>query len=36
MLKNKREVSIVFPLFLKHVSTQHNAKVKDIRSDNAL
>lgn len=35
MLKNKGEVSIVFPLFLKHVSTQYNAKVKAVRFDNA-
>lgn len=35
MLKNKGKVSVIFPLFLKHISTQYNSKVKAIRSDNA-
>ena len=35
MLKNKSQVSVVFPSFLKLVSTQYNAKIKAIRSDNA-
>lgn len=35
MLKNKVEVSVIFPLFLKHISTQYNMKVKAIRTDNA-
>ena len=35
MLKNKSDVSIVFPSFLNLVSTQFNTKVQAIRSDNA-
>ena len=35
MLKNKGEVSVIFLLFLKHISTQYNMKVKAIRTDNA-
>jgi len=35
MLRNKNEVSVVFPSFIKLVSTQFNAKIKAIRSDNA-
>jgi len=35
MLRNKKDVSSVFPEFIKLVSTQFNAKIKAIRSDNA-
>ena len=35
MLRNKQEVVDVFPVFLKYISTQYNAVVKAIRSDNA-
>lgn len=35
MMRNKRDVSIFFPTFLKLVSTQYTSKVKPIRSDNA-
>lgn len=35
MLRNKSDVSVSFPAFLKHANTQYNAKVKAIRSDNA-
>ena len=35
MMKNKSDVSKVFPLFLKHVKTQYKTDVKAIRSDNA-
>lgn len=34
MLKNKSDVVTIFPTFLKLVSTQYNAKIKAIRSDN--
>jgi len=36
MLRNKHEVVDVFHVFLKYISTQYNAVVKAIRSDNAL
>ena len=35
MLKNKSEVTIVFPKFLKLISTQYGGVVKAIRTDNA-
>ena len=35
MLRNKKEVSVVFPEFIKLVSTQFNTKIKSICSDNA-
>ena len=35
MLKTKGDVSVIFSLFLKHVSTQYDMKVKAIQSDNA-
>lgn len=35
MLRNKSDVSKFFPIFLKYVSTQFNAIVKSIRTDNA-
>lgn len=35
MLRNKSDVSVSFPTFLKLVNSQYNAKVKAIRSDNA-
>lgn len=35
MLKNKGYVFVIFPLVIKHISTQYNMKVKAIRSDNA-
>lgn len=35
MLRNKSDVSKCFPVFLKYVSTQYNAILKRIRTDNA-
>lgn len=35
LLKSKHEVVEVFPTFLKYVSTQYNASVKAIHTDNA-
>ncbi|CAL9216553.1 unnamed protein product, partial [Arabidopsis halleri] len=35
MMRNKGEVSVVFPVFIKFIATQYNAKIKAIRSDNA-
>ncbi|KAG7571875.1 Reverse transcriptase RNA-dependent DNA polymerase [Arabidopsis suecica] len=35
MMKNKSEVSTIFPVFVKLISTQYNLKIKAIRSDNA-
>jgi len=35
MLRNKSDVSKCFPIFLKYVSTQFNAIVKSVRTDNA-
>ena len=35
MLRNKKDVSTVFPAFIKLVSTQFDMKIKAIRSDNA-
>jgi len=34
MMKNKSEVSNIFPVFVKLIFTQYNAKIKAIRSDN--
>lgn len=36
MLRNKSDVLHQFPAFIKYVSTQYNAKIKMIRTDNAL
>ena len=35
MMRNKGEVSSVFPVFLKYIATQYETKIKAIRSDNA-
>ena len=35
MLKNKSDVIIVFPIFVKYVLTQYQSVIKAIRSDNA-
>ena len=35
MLRNKKDVSSVFPVFVKLISTQFNMKIKAIRTDNA-
>lgn len=34
-MRNKSDVSTIFPVFLKHVTTQYASSVKAIRSDNA-
>lgn len=35
LLRNKSDVSHIFPTLIKHVSTQYQGTIKAIRSDNA-
>jgi len=35
MLRNKKDVTTIFPVFVKLVETQFKTKIKGIRSDNA-